>query len=90
DDAQINAGQLLAAEIAKRFPMALIDEFQDTDPLQFAIFSSIYQQVLPLAEEQSPSNQESDGQGRGLLMIGDPKQAIYAFRGGDIHTYLAA
>lgn len=90
EEALINAGQLLAAEIAKRFPMALIDEFQDTDPLQFAIFSSIYQQVLPLAEEQSPSNQESDDQGRGLLMIGDPKQAIYAFRGGDIHTYLAA
>ncbi|ABM00107.1 exodeoxyribonuclease V subunit beta [Shewanella amazonensis] len=65
----------LSSEVASRFPMALIDEFQDTDPLQFAIFSALYRQQ-PRAQ--------------GLLMIGDPKQAIYAFRGGDIHTYLGA
>ncbi|QYK03586.1 exodeoxyribonuclease V subunit beta [Shewanella zhangzhouensis] len=65
----------LSSEVASRFPMALIDEFQDTDPLQFAIFSALYR--------QQPKAQ-------GLLMIGDPKQAIYAFRGGDIHTYLGA
>ncbi|MCL2918842.1 exodeoxyribonuclease V subunit beta [Shewanella litorisediminis] len=65
----------LSREVASRFPMALIDEFQDTDPLQFAIFSALYR--------QQPKAQ-------GLLMIGDPKQAIYAFRGGDIHTYLGA
>ncbi|WP_417760661.1 exodeoxyribonuclease V subunit beta [Shewanella sp.] len=94
DDASISAGQLLAQEIAKRFPMALIDEFQDTDPLQFAIFSSIYQQALPLtaadANDDASAVEPTANQGRGLLMIGDPKQAIYAFRGGDIHTYLAA
>ncbi|QSX31561.1 exodeoxyribonuclease V subunit beta [Shewanella cyperi] len=61
----------LASVLRRRFPIALIDEFQDTDPLQFAIFGTIYPE------------------GR-LLMIGDPKQAIYAFRGGDIHTYLKA
>lgn len=64
----------LAGVIRKQFPVALIDEFQDTDPVQYGIFSSIYR------------NQPDAG----LFMIGDPKQAIYAFRGADIHTYLAA
>ncbi|WP_298773507.1 exodeoxyribonuclease V subunit beta [uncultured Shewanella sp.] len=71
------AHHLLAKHIAKRFPVALIDEFQDTDPLQFTIFSQIYQ--------KAHSNNHI-----GLLMIGDPKQAIYAFRGADIHTYIHA
>ncbi|MFQ6372428.1 exodeoxyribonuclease V subunit beta [Shewanella sp. YIC-542] len=75
--------QHLAQEIARRFPVALIDEFQDTDPLQFAIFSRIYAASLPLDGSVAGSQD-------GLLMIGDPKQAIYGFRGGDIHTYLAA
>lgn len=67
----------LAKAIATRFPVALIDEFQDTDPLQFTIFSTIYQQQTQLDSLS-------------LLMIGDPKQAIYAFRGADIHTYIHA
>ena len=67
-------GRQLAAIIRTQFPVVLIDEFQDTDPVQYAIFSKIY--------HGWPEN--------GLLMIGDPKQAIYAFRGADIHTYLAA
>ncbi|MCC4831508.1 exodeoxyribonuclease V subunit beta [Shewanella sp. 10N.7] len=67
----------LANAIAARFPVALIDEFQDTDPLQFAIFSAIYQQ-------------QAQWDKLSLLMIGDPKQAIYAFRGADIHTYIQA
>lgn len=79
-------GQTLAKEIARRFPVALIDEFQDTDPLQFAIFSRIYAASLSLVSEEL----EFPGRTGGLLMIGDPKQAIYGFRGGDIHTYLAA
>ena len=57
--------------------MALIDEFQDTDPVQYRIFNRIY-----CVEKNSPDTC--------LLMIGDPKQAIYAFRGADIHTYLQA
>src|SRR5690606_22931607 len=56
------------------FPVAMIDEFQDTDPVQYQVFSTLY--------ENQP--------GCAWLMIGDPKQAIYAFRGADIHTYLAA
>jgi exodeoxyribonuclease V beta subunit len=96
----------LAHAIAKRFPVALIDEFQDTDPLQFTIFNQVYQQPLASQLElptdttvQSPNddnygngnkaNDASKGQ-LSLLMIGDPKQAIYAFRGADIYTYIAA
>ncbi|QUN07383.1 exodeoxyribonuclease V subunit beta [Shewanella yunxiaonensis] len=83
DEADIS--NTLAQEIARRFPIALIDEFQDTDPLQFGIFSKIYARSIKLPVTDSHSTTVG-----GLLMIGDPKQAIYAFRGGDIHTYLAA
>lgn len=68
------SGARLADTIARQYPIALIDEFQDTDPLQWNIFRRVY-----------------DGRpGAGLLLIGDPKQAIYGFRGADIHTYLRA
>ncbi|GAA0794433.1 exodeoxyribonuclease V subunit beta [Marinobacterium sediminicola] len=73
----------LASRIRNQYPVALIDEFQDTDPLQYRIFSRVYQGTHPGAEM---SMQERSA----LLMIGDPKQAIYAFRGADIHTYLQA
>ncbi len=67
----------LAAALRNRYPVALIDEFQDTDPLQFAIFDRIYGATseLPAAP---------------LFLVGDPKQAIYSFRNADLHTYLAA
>lgn len=68
------AGERLAGTIARQYPIALIDEFQDTDPLQWRIFQTVY------AERERT----------GLLLIGDPKQAIYGFRGADIHTYLRA
>ena len=71
------AGERLAGLIREQFPVALIDEFQDTDPVQYGIFERIYQ----ISENRSQT---------GLFMIGDPKQAIYAFRGADIYTYLAA
>ncbi len=67
-------GQRLSAVIREQFPVALIDEFQDTDPVQYGIFSAVY--------ENQP--------GTGWFMIGDPKQAIYAFRGADVFTYLKA
>ncbi len=62
----------LASEIRRRFPVALVDEFQDTDPLQYGIFDTVY------------------GQDGTLLLVGDPKQAIYAFRNADLHVYLKA
>ncbi|NML14939.1 exodeoxyribonuclease V subunit beta [Azohydromonas caseinilytica] len=63
----------LAAALRARFPAALIDEFQDTDPLQWAIFERVW------GDGASP-----------LLLVGDPKQAIYSFRNADLHTYLRA
>ena len=74
---QSDGGERLVTLIREQFPVALIDEFQDTDPVQYRIFESIYR-----IEENSPEC--------GLFLIGDPKQAIYAFRGADIHTYLRA
>ncbi|MGS0674618.1 exodeoxyribonuclease V subunit beta [Shewanella sp. 125m-1] len=79
----VSKDNILARCISQRFPVALIDEFQDTDPLQFEIFNSIYQSTDP---DSASAQQEK----LSLLMIGDPKQAIYAFRGADIHTYIQA
>lgn len=70
-------GERLAALIRQQFPVALIDEFQDTDPLQYRIFDAVYR-----VQSNAPET--------ALVLIGDPKQAIYAFRGADIYTYLAA
>ena len=66
------SGPLLADSLVARYPAALIDEFQDTDPIQYRIFSRIYRH---------------NGT---LLLIGDPKQAIYSFRGADIFAYIQA
>ncbi len=66
-------GEHLAHSIRQRFGTALIDEFQDTDPVQYEIFRRIYH--------------GNDGT---LFLIGDPKQAIYAFRGADVFAYLNA
>jgi exodeoxyribonuclease V beta subunit len=71
---QGDRGAELAAHLAAAWPAALIDEFQDTDAHQWGIFQALY---AARAEHC-------------LILIGDPKQAIYAFRGGDIHAYLAA
>ena len=65
---------LLAEALRKRWPVAMIDEFQDTDDIQNSIFSRVYE---PAGEQV-------------MLMIGDPKQAIYNFRGADIYTYINA
>ncbi len=67
----------LATRLATDWHAALIDECQDTDPRQYAIFDTLFS--APFAMDE-----------RCLILIGDPKQAIYAFRGGDIHTYLRA
>ncbi len=66
--------EAFAEKLRQQFPVAMVDEFQDTDPSQYEIFNRLY------------SNQPECG----LFMIGDPKQAIYAFRGGDIFTYIRA
>ncbi|OAM26629.1 exodeoxyribonuclease V subunit beta [Eikenella longinqua] len=63
----------LAQALAAKWRVALIDEFQDTAPLQYAIFHTAFIR-----------------QGVPVFLVGDPKQAIYGFRGADIHAYLAA
>lgn len=67
-------GQALQEAIRQAYPAAMIDEFQDTDAVQYQIFNQLY-----------PA-----GATHCLIMIGDPKQAIYAFRGADIFTYMQA
>ncbi|HEU0032955.1 MAG TPA: UvrD-helicase domain-containing protein [Kofleriaceae bacterium] len=66
--------ELLAARLRERTPWVMIDEFQDTDPVQWNIFRTVW--MHPAA--------------RGLTIVGDPKQAIYGFRGADVQTYVAA
>jgi exodeoxyribonuclease V beta subunit len=60
------------ARMRQRWSVVLIDEFQDTDPVQWQVFDCAFSGVAT------------------MVLIGDPKQAIYAFRGGDVFTYLAA
>ena len=82
-------GDALAASLRAQYAIALVDEFQDTDARQWAIFQRVFgggdagaavAGVIEDAPVAAPA----------LFLIGDPKQAIYGFRGGDVHTYLAA
>jgi exodeoxyribonuclease V beta subunit len=70
-------GEALRRRIVTQYPVALIDEFQDTSPDQYRIFDLLYR-----VDANDPE--------QGLFLIGDPKQSIYGFRGADIHSYLAA
>lgn len=70
-----NADPVLLTALRDQYPIALIDEFQDTDARQWEIFKTIYQ---------------ADSSDTGLMLIGDPKQAIYQFRGADLNVYLQA
>ncbi|MEO7371757.1 MAG: UvrD-helicase domain-containing protein, partial [Ilumatobacteraceae bacterium] len=66
-------GPIVAERLRRRFSMAVVDEFQDTDTVQW--------RILQKAFGTAPSR---------LVVVGDPKQAIYAFRGGDVFAYLEA
>ena len=68
-------GDALARQLRAQYAVALVDEFQDTDARQWRIFDRVF---------------GSGSDAPALFLIGDPKQAIYGFRGGDVHTYLAA
>jgi len=70
---QTNGRPRLAEQIGHRYRAALVDEFQDTDFIQYSIFSKLF-----------------DADDTLLCMIGDPKQAIYGFRGADVYSYLSA
>ena len=73
DALEKTGGDDLAKAIRTRYRAALIDEFQDTDPVQYAIFKSVF-----------------GGEESILFLIGDPKQAIYSFRGADLFAYMRA
>jgi len=70
---QGSRGREVGQSVRSRYKAALIDEFQDTDPVQYAVFEAVYND--PEAA---------------LFLIGDPKQAIYSFRGADIFAYIKA
>ncbi len=70
---QANLGDIAAGRLRRRFTMAVVDEFQDTDPMQW--------RILRKAFGDAPAR---------LVLVGDPKQAVYSFRGGDVATYIQA
>ncbi|HTM69480.1 MAG TPA: exodeoxyribonuclease V subunit beta, partial [Luteimonas sp.] len=72
-------GDALARSLRAQYAVALVDEFQDTDARQWKIFDRVF-----------GSGSAADGSAPALFLVGDPKQAIYGFRGGDVHTYLGA
>ncbi|HTJ97790.1 MAG TPA: UvrD-helicase domain-containing protein [Rhodocyclaceae bacterium] len=100
---QSEGGPLLAEALRQRYAAALIDEFQDTDPLQYEIFAQIFSpqpvvetvaavpvasgQTLSLFDEVAPASAPQSGL---LIFVGDPKQAIYSFRGADLRAYMQA
>ena len=67
------AGEIGVRRLRERYRVVLVDEFQDTDPIQWSIMRRAFA-----------------GGGSTLVLIGDPKQAIYAFRGADVYAYLEA
>jgi ATP-dependent exoDNAse (exonuclease V) beta subunit len=91
DDLLHHAAELLKSNetvrqaLAKRFPVILVDEFQDTDPLQ----AEILWRLAGDGDPASPWHERVIRPGA-LFLVGDPKQAIYRFRGADVETYLVA
>ena len=73
DPSRSTAAESWLMPLRARYRVALIDEFQDTDPLQWRLLKTAF---------TTPNHL--------LLMVGDPKQAIYRFRGGDLNTYKTA
>ena len=74
DPASADGGAAVGARMRERWKVVLVDEFQDTDPVQW--------QVLERAFGAADTG--------AMVLVGDPKQAIYAFRGGDVVAYLDA
>jgi len=75
----LNENPSLAKQVGTQYKVLLVDEFQDTDPVQWEIVKLITAE--PGDELPRPGS---------LILVGDPKQSIYRFRNADIHTFLAA
>ncbi|WCE05865.1 exodeoxyribonuclease V subunit beta [Pseudoxanthomonas sp. JBR18] len=71
----------LVQRLRAQYAVALVDEFQDTDARQWGIFRTVF------CDSEATRNASLTP---ALFLIGDPKQAIYGFRGGDVQTYLQA
>lgn len=72
---------LLLDGLREKYRVALVDEFQDTDPIQYRIFSRVFREAVEIPDPEVD---------RAFIMIGDPKQSIYRFRGADLAAYLEA
>lgn len=72
---------LLLEGLREKYRVALVDEFQDTDPVQYRIFSQVFREAAEIPDPEV---------NRAFIMIGDPKQSIYRFRGADLAAYLEA
>ncbi|MBB6305591.1 UvrD-helicase domain-containing protein, partial [Rhizobium leucaenae] len=79
--ALVTTNDVVRAGIGERFANILVDEFQDTDPIQASILFSISARSMPVRW------QDADLRDGALFVVGDPKQSIYAFRGADIDSY---
>ena len=72
----------LRRSLREQFSVVMIDESQDTDPVQWRALTTAFSAT---STDADPTDARSL-----LVVVGDPKQAIYSFRGGDVHNYLAA
>jgi exodeoxyribonuclease V beta subunit len=83
----------LAPRLAARYKACIVDEFQDTDPLQWEILEALCLRHEPISGEnpETPHPKASTHPpALPLFLVGDPKQAIYSFRGSDLRTYMMA
>ncbi|MCL4748443.1 MAG: UvrD-helicase domain-containing protein, partial [Burkholderiaceae bacterium] len=93
--ARPDGGEQFAASLRARYPVALIDECQDTDALQWEIFSRIYRPGN-IGDDDSDDGDSANDRARrardapALILVGDPKQSIYSFRAADVYSYLEA
>jgi exodeoxyribonuclease V beta subunit len=84
DPASADGGAAVGARMRERWKVVLVDEFQDTDPVQWQVLERAFGVGQDQEQDQPPARTGA------MVLVGDPKQAIYAFRGGDVVAYLDA
>lgn len=83
DDPEL--GPSIVSALQRKYSVAIIDEFQDTDAVQWGIFEKVFKGPAWSADDRTDSAER-----RRLIVVGDPKQSIYAFRSADLETYTKA